>query len=105
MSFKISTPPPLFRCTSKLIIRGYLHQFSSDSWFSHIYTPHHKKNLRLDLHETAPTPTSAYHSYQVEESLLGQKVLHTYLTKDYVAVKFNLDNYDGIINPKSIYKM
>jgi hypothetical protein len=73
MSFKISTPPPLLRCISKLIIRDYLHQFSSNSWSSHVYTPHHKKNLRHDVHETAPTPTPAYHSYQVEESLLCQK--------------------------------
>jgi len=37
---------------------------------------------------------------QVEESLFYHEVLYTHLTKDCVNVKANLDNYDGLADPR-----
>ena len=52
------------------------------------------------MHKITPTSTHAHHSHQVKEPLLCHRVPHTYLTKDYVISKANLDNYNGLIDPK-----
>jgi hypothetical protein len=51
-----------------------------------------KKKPRHNIHEIAPTLTLARYSHQEEQSLICNKVLYTHLTKNYVAVKDNLDN-------------
>jgi len=41
-----------------------------------------------------------HHPYQIGDSPLCYRVLHTHLSKDRVPVKTNLDNYDNFTDPR-----
>jgi hypothetical protein len=57
------------------------------------------------MYKTILTLTFAHHSHQMEKFSPSHIVLHTHLSKDCVAVKVNLNNYNGITDSKNIYKM
>jgi hypothetical protein len=50
--------------------------------------------------EATPTPTPEHHSHWVGKCLLFHKMLHTHLTKNCDTTKANLNNYDGLKDPK-----
>jgi hypothetical protein len=52
------------------------------------------------MYKTILTLTFAHHSHQMEKSSPSHIVLHTHFSKDCVAVKVNLNNYNGLTDSK-----